>query len=450
MFRKLKLLDNISGLQSFQLMKFTIFLIISIVFTKSHLTKEEIGSWEMFLFISGLISFFWVTGIIQSLLPLYHRNRTFRRFGEPNTGKSPEIFNAFLLICFFSLLIFTAGHIIKSNFSVFHFRGNVPYINLLLLYVLLSSPVCLIEYIYLLNNRPHRIFQYGLYTFTAQIIMVIVPVLLGRDIIWSIWGLLAVTFIRWIWLLILLRRYTLMKISWEFMREHMYLGVPLILASLISGSAQYTDGVIVSAVYHNPAVFAVFRYGAKEFPLVLLLANGLSNAMLPEFSTRVRTKEALEKIKLKSKRLMHLLFPSAMLIMLFTRWFYPRLFNPGFQRSADIFLIYSLLIIPRLVFPQTIVVGRKKTNITLIGALIEISLNIPLSLLMIKWGYNIVGVALATFIVYCVEKIFLIAYVWKKMKIKPYEYIPLKVYSFYCLLIGILFVLIDHRIIDIH
>jgi len=450
MFRKLKLLDNISGLQSFQLMKFTIFLIISIVFTKSHLTKEEIGSWEMFLFISGLISFFWVTGIIQSLLPLYHRNRTFRRFGEPNTGKSPEIFNAFLLICFFSLLIFTAGHIIKSNFSVFHFRGNVPYINLLLLYVLLSSPVCLIEYIYLLNNRPHRIFQYGLYTFTAQIIMVIVPVLLGRDIIWSIWGLLTVTFIRWIWLLILLRRYTLMKISWEFMREHMYLGVPLILASLISGSAQYTDGVIVSAVYHNPAVFAVFRYGAKEFPLVLLLANGLSNAMLPEFSTRVRTKEALEKIKLKSKRLMHLLFPSAMLIMLFTRWFYPRLFNPGFQRSADIFLIYSLLIIPRLVFPQTIVVGRKKTNITLIGALIEISLNIPLSLLMIKWGYNIVGVALATFIVYCVEKIFLIAYVWKKMKIKPYEYIPLKVYSFYCLLIGILFVLIDHRIIDIH
>jgi hypothetical protein len=449
-FKKIKVIDNISGLQSFQLMRFTIFLIISIVFTKSHLTKAEIGSWEMFLFIAGLISFFWVTGIIQSLLPLYHRNLTFRRFGEPGTGKSPEIFNAFLLLCFFSLLFFALGHSLKGSFSVFHFRGNVPYINLLLLYLLLSSPVCLIEYIYLLNNRSYRIFQYGLYTFSAQLFLVIAPILLGKDIIWSIYGLLIITGIRWIWLIILLRRYTEIKVSWGFMKEHLYLGLPLILASLISGSAQYTDGVIVSAVFHDPAKFAVFRYGAKEFPLVLLLANGLSNAMLPEFSTRSRTKEALEKLKLKSKRLMHLLFPSAMFIMLFTRWFYPRLFNPEFQRSADVFLVYTMLIIPRLVFPQTIVVGRKKTNITLIAAIIEISINIPLSLLMIKWGYNIVGVAVATFVVYTIEKIFLIGYVWKAMKIKPSEYIPVKIYGIYCFLISILFILIDHRIIDIH
>jgi hypothetical protein len=449
-FKRIKVIDNISGLQMFQLMRFTIFLIISVVFTKSHLTKAEIGSWEMFLFIAGLMSFFWVTGIIQSLLPLYHRNKTFRKFGDTLTGKSPEIFNAFLLLCFFSLLFFSFGQSLKGSFSVFHFKGNVPYINLLLIYLLLSNPVCLIEYIYLLNDRAYRIFQYGLYTFLAQLILVITPILFGKDIIWSIYGLLVITGVRWIWLIILLRRYTVMKVSWEFIKEHLYLGLPLILTSLISGSAQYTDGIIVSAVFHDPAKFAVFRYGAKEFPLALLLANGLSNAMLPEFSTRLRMKEALEKIKLKSKRLMHLLFPSTMFIMLFTRWFYPRLFNPEFQRSADVFLIYTLLVIPRLVFPQTIVVGRKKTNITLIAALVEISLNIPLSLLLIKWGYNLIGVAVATFIVYCIEKIFLISYVWKKMKIKPSEYIPLKVYGIYCVLISILFVLIDHRIIDIH
>ena len=76
-------------------------------------------------------------------------------------------------------------------------------------------------------------------------------------------------------------------------------------------------------------------------------------------------------------------------------------------------------------------------------------LNIPLSLLMIKWGYNIVGVAFATFIVYLIRKIFLIGYVWVKMKIKPTEYIPVKVYLIYSFLLGLLFVLIDHRIIDI-
>ena len=431
-------------------MKPVIFLIISIVFTKSHLSRAEIGQWEMFMFIAGLITFFWVTGIIQSLLPLYHRNKTYRKIGDNGTSKSPEIFNAFLLLCFFSLLVFALGHGVKNHFSVFHFSGNVPYLNLLLLYVLLNSPVQLIEYIYLLNNRAYRIFQYGLYTFSAQLLLVIVPLILEQDIIWSIYGLLAITGIRWIWLIILLRRYTEMKVSVDFMKEHLYLATPLILTTLISGSAQYTDGVIVSAVYRDPAMFAWFRYGAKEFPLVLMLANGLSNAMLPEFSTRERMKESLAKIRAKSKRLMHILFPAAMLMMIFSRWLYPRMFNAEFHKSADVFLIYSLLIIPRLVFPQTIIVGRKKTHITLIAAILELVVNIPLSLLMIKWGYNIVGVALSTVIVYIIGKAFLAGYLWVKMNIKPSEYIPLRIFALYSFLLGVVFVLIDHRIIDIH
>jgi O-antigen/teichoic acid export membrane protein len=446
---KIKPVDNISGLQLFQLLRFTIFFIISIVFTKSRLTKEEIGSWEMFMFIAGFLSFFWVNGTIQSLLPLYHRNKTYRMLGENTGGKSPEIFNAFLLLSFFSLMFFLFGHVIKNNFSVFHYTGDVPYINLLLLYILLSNPVCLIEYIYLLNNRSHRILQYGIYTFTAQLAFIIVPVILGKDLIWSIYGLLAITGLKWIWLIILLRRYTAIKISVRFIKEHMYLGAPLIITSLISGSSQYIDGIIVSSYYHDPGIFAVFRYGAKEFPLVLLLATGLSNAMLPEFSTRERMKESLAKIKMKSERLMHFLFPASMVMMLIARWLYPRMFNPDYVRSADIFLVYILLVIPRLVFPQTIVIGRKKTHITLFAAILELGINIPLSLFLIP-GYGIVGVALATFFVYSLEKLFLILYVWKKMKIKPSEYIPITPYLIYSTVLSILFVLIDRRIIDIH
>ncbi len=444
-----KFIDNISGLQIFQLLKFAIFLIISIVFTKGYLTSAEIGKWEMFLFIAGMLTFFWVTGIIQSLLPLYHRNRTYRKIGDSNNEKSPEIFNAFILLTLFSLFVFVLGHSLKGNISVFKLSGNVPFINLLLLYILLSSPVCLIEYIYLLNNMSHRILQYGFYTFSVQLVFIIVPVLAGKDIIWSVYGLLAITLVRWVWLIVLLRRYAKPEISLKFMKEHLYLGWPLIITSLISGSAQYVDGVIISSVYRDPALFAWFRYGAKEFPLVLLLANGLSNAMLPEFSIRTKMRESLAKLKLRSEKLMHLLFPVTMVIMFFTRWFYPRLFAPEFHRSAGVFLIYTLLIIPRLIFPQTIVIGRRKTHITMIAAVIELGLNIPLSLFMIKWGYGIVGVALATFIVYCVSKIYLSAYLWIKLKIKPSDYIPVKIFLIYSLLTTVVFFLVDRRIIDI-
>ena len=400
------------------------------------------------MFIASFLSFFWVTGIIQSLLPLYHRNRSFRRLGENISEKSPEIFNAFLLLMAFSLLFFISGHLLKNSFSVYGNTGNSQYLNLLLLYLLLSSPVCLIEYIYLLRNRSHRIFQYGIYTFLAQLIFILAPVLAGKGIIGAIYGLLFITLVRWVWLVILLFRYAEFKISPGFIREHMKLGWPLIITSLISGSAQYIDGIIVSAHFDDPRMFAIFRYGAKEFPIVMMLATGLSNAMLPQFGTRSKLKESLAVIKRKSRQLMHYLFPLSMLVLLFARWLYPRLFTPEFLRSADIFMVYIMLVIPRLIFPQTIIIGRKKTSVAMAAAFIELALNIPLSLFLVS-DYGSVGVALATFAVYFLGKAYLAGYLWIKMKIKPGEYIPLITYAVYSIILIVLFVLIDHRIIDI-
>ena len=446
---KLKVIDNISGLQAVQLLRFATFFIISIVFTKSHLTRPEIGTWEFFLFIASLLSFFWVSGIIQSLLTLYNRNKTFRSLGETGTRKSPEIFNAFILILLFSILVFLVGIPVKSILPSLGVRQAIPYPALLLWYVLLSNPVALIEYIYLLNNRSYRIIQYGIYTYSAQLFLVLGPVIGGLGVKESIYGLFIITFVRWIWLLILLRRYAVLKISFDFIREQLYVGAPLILTFLISGSAQYIDGIIISAKYEDPGVFAMFRYGAKEFPLTLLLATGLSNALLPRFSTREGMKEAIDTLKKKSRRLIHYLFPMTIVILFFARWLYPRIFTPEFTRSADVFQIYLLLIIPRLVFPQTIVIGRKKTNITLVAAIFELCLNIPLSLILIR-PYGVVGVALATFLVYSAEKIFLMIYVWVKMRIKPSQYIPVTPWLIYTVILILLFVLIDHRIIDFH
>ncbi len=445
---KSRFVNNVSGLQLFQLLRFVVFFIISIVFTKSHLTTEQIGSWEMFMFIASFLSFFWVTGIIQSLLPLYNRNRSFRRLGENISDKSPEIFNAFLLLLAFSLLLFLSGHALKNSFSVYGNTGNSPYLNLLLLYLFLSSPVCLIEYIYLLRDRSHRIFQYGIYTFLAQLILILAPVLAGKGIMWSIYGLLAITLVRWVWLVLLLFRYAEFRISADFMKEHMRLGWPLIVTSLISGSAQYIDGIIVSAHFDDPRMFAIFRYGAKEFPIVMMLATGLSNAMLPQFGTRSKLKESLAVIKRKSRQLMHYLFPMSMLVLLFARWLYPRMFTPEFARSADVFMVYIMLVIPRLLFPHTIIIGRKKTGVAMTAAIIELTLNIPLSLWLVA-DYGSVGVALATFVVYFIGKAYIAGYLWVKMKIKPADYIPMLTFFIYSVLLTILFVLIDHRIIDI-
>ena len=131
-----KRISNISSLQTFQLVRFSTFLLISIIFTKSHLSTEEIVLFEILLFIASAVSFFWVTGLIQSFLPLYNNNKTFSDHGDEKTYKSPEIFNAFLLLAFFSFVAFVFGLTIRNNFSVFGYRGDDPLFNLLLIYIL--------------------------------------------------------------------------------------------------------------------------------------------------------------------------------------------------------------------------------------------------------------------------------------------------------------------------
>ncbi len=400
------------------------------------------------MFIASLLSFFWVTGIIQSFLTLANNNRSFNNINRPFKTKSPEIFNAFVVLFAFSFLVFILGISFRQIISIYNVKGNEPYLNLLFFYVLLSNPSVLIEYTYLIKNRSSSILLYGLISYTIQLAIVVYPIIMDYDIIWALYGLVAISLLRFIWLLAVLYKYAEFKLSWEFIKEHLNIGVPLIISSLLAGSAQYIDGMVVTRAM-DVEHFAIFRYGAKEFPLVLILAVGLSNAMISEVGRPGNMKLSLNKIRHHSRRLMHILYPSTMLLMFIARWLYPVVFNKEFIRSADVFMMYLLIIIPRLIFPHTIIIGLKKTRVIMVASVIELAINIGLSIFLVL-HYGTVGVALATAIVYILSTSGLVIYNYVKLKLRPRLYIPIKTFSFYAVLLMLEFVLIDRRIIDIY
>jgi peptidoglycan biosynthesis protein MviN/MurJ (putative lipid II flippase) len=104
------------------------------------------------------------------------------------------------------------------------------------------------------------------------------------------------------------------------------------------------------------------------------------------------------------------------------------------------------MIICRLVFPQTILIGLKNTKIVFWASLLEILLNIAASLFLFQF-YGLVGIALGTAFIHILEKIFMIAYNYYKLGISPKEYIPISWFLFYSSLITIVFVLIDHKLL---
>lgn len=440
-------ISNTFGLQVFNVLRFVVFLIIAIVFTKIGLTKEEIGLFEISVFIANVATFFWTTGLIQAFLPLYKNNKTFGVNQNNLQTRSPEIFNTYVILVVFSLIIFFIGKAIQNNFSVFGYSGKVPLLNVTLWIMLLSSPANLVEYIYMIRNQSGNTLSYAYITYTFLLVAVLLPVILGYNVIWALRGLVAVAVVRNIWLFTLILNYAQFKISKSFIKEHLALAVPIIFSTLISGSAQYIDGLVVSTRYSAEG-FAIFRYGAKELPFVVMLATGLSHSMLTEFDTKEKVLQTLGTLKKKSLRIMHMMYPLSTLMLLFAKPIYKNIFTEEFTRSADVFVIYLLAITSRLLFPHTILIGLKKTRTLFYISIVEFVLNVGLSLWLVN-PYGVVGVALATVGTYFISKSFLVYYNYKRFKILPQEYIPMKWYIFYNAIFIIIFVILDHGFVEI-
>ncbi|MGM0621373.1 MAG: lipid II flippase MurJ, partial [Bacteroidota bacterium] len=244
-------------------------------------------------------------------------------------------------------------------------------------------------------------------------------------------GLVGSAILRYFWLWGLFVYYNEIRVSFSFMKRHLNLGGPLVAATFLSGSAHFIDGFIVTS-HFDESTFAVFRYGARELPLAMLLANALNSAMLPEFANKENLRQNLEKLKHNITRLMHILFPVTAVLLLLSHPVFPVLFNPQFTESATIFNIYLLLIISRLMMPQTILNGLKLTRPIMTASFFELLLNVSLSLFFVRfWG--IAGIAFATVGAYLFEKIFLVIVVKRKLKIGLTDYHPLKYFVLYSL-----------------
>lgn len=428
-----KQFNTISAFQFYQLVRYSALILTGVIFTKTAVTQTEIGLYETFVFIAGAVSFFWLNGLQKALLPLTAHQK----------NNKAHIFSAFVILQFFSILTAILLYFAQPVFSSLLLNGkNIPETELLIAFIVFGVPANLIENIYLIKNRKNAIVLYSIISFAVQLALVGIPAVLNSGITKILQGLVLSSLLRYIWLWIIMIAEGDTTFSQSFIKEHLKLGGPLIAATLLSGSAQFVDGFIVTS-YFDEETFAVFRYGARELPLAMLLANALSNAMLPDFAKEKQLTQNLQKLKESVTRLVHWLFPVTALMLLISHPVFPIIFNPRFAESATIFNIYLLIIISRLLLPQTLLNGLKISKPIMIAAFLELILNVSLSLILVKF-YGIAGIAFATFIAYLFEKIYLSVVVKKKLNVALSEYIPVKMYSAYTVAIVVIFIFAEY------
>jgi O-antigen/teichoic acid export membrane protein len=167
--------------------------------------------------------------------------------------------------------------------------------------------------------------------------------------------------------------------------------------------------------------------------------------MLPGFADRTQLKLNLEKIKSNAQKMGNWMFPLSGAFMLVSHWAFPLVFNVNFAQSATIFNIYLLLIISRLLFPQTILIGLQKTNLIMWASFFEIIVNVTCSLIFVRI-FGLPGVAYGTFVAYVFEKVLLITFVSRTYQIQPSSYLNISRHLVYSLLLASEFVVVEYLI----
>ncbi|MBL7816811.1 MAG: polysaccharide biosynthesis C-terminal domain-containing protein [Saprospiraceae bacterium] len=414
-----------TALQFNQVLRQGSFILISILLAKSSLTTFDIGVYETLLFIGTAMSYFWLNALIQSSL-------TFTP--SVNTAEKPKtVFNIFLIFNAFSLLLCLILWTFKPFIiSFFAGKSELPFYDLYVFSLLLSFPPLLLESLWTVQNTPLSILAYSLVSHLLLPFAIVLPLWFYMPFIYSFYGMIGVASIRYIWLVVhILCTYGFFSIDVKIIRLFLTLSLPLMAYSFLNGFVTSFTAWIVQWFYEGDnMVFAVFRYGAREFPLSLALATGLSNSMIPILTET--TQVGMQLLKQKSERLWHILFPTSIGLMLTAKFLFPLVFNPSFTQSADIFCLFLLLLTSRALFPQSILLALKETKTMLFISIIETLSIIILSFLLI-FPLGTEGVAWALVIGFLIEKLLIALFLKQKHNISMSDYTNIRLYTVYSL-----------------
>lgn len=399
-FRKM-MLDHVRMVQWFMLCRHSGVLLVSVMIART-LPVEQVGLFEMMMLCGYLITFFWSEAWLKGYLSRYEK--------ADHTGHPASFIWLYTATGLFIIGLFFVAQSWLLPLMVN--RTSLPGLFAFALFQVCILPVWISPFSGLLQGR--QIWFLGWY-------VLLVPSLAGwlgwkyfGDLQGTLTGMVIYAAAGLLWIL------SKAKLTHGIMiREHVA-GVwmvtwPLILYALSTSIARSFDAWLV-ARYFDIADFAIFRYGAREFPVVTAFAAGLSTIMIP----LLRRNEAVAELRSRSVRLMHICYPVVGVMILSSPYLFVWIFGQAYQKSAYIFNIYLLLTLTQLVFPQSIFTARGETRKLWYISLAELGVNIIASLIFLSY-FGIAGIAWGTLAAFVFEKIILMIGVRIRYGIHPRE-----------------------------
>jgi O-antigen/teichoic acid export membrane protein len=411
------ILQGISfAFQAFQVLRYAALMLAAIALAWLYAPQSLIDQYETLFLVGGATTFFWVSGLLDGFLLLQKKSDPL----HTNAIVARTLRYAVLLSLLSATVCCAAGVLFYPAIEwtiVLTFAGFWG----------LETLSQFLPYYYIATGKSGRLLALSLVSGLGYASAVALPIALGFGLVYVLLALLSLAALKVAWLLYetglgALATGAPTGVGHELLK----ISLPLILATLLSQSAVYVDGFLVQRYFSDD--FVAFRYGAKEFPLVLLLANAMSSVRAGEIAAALRVGElpsALQGLHRSTDRLVWTMFPASLLLLVLSGPLFELVFAGRFPMAVPVFDLFLLLVIPRLMFPQSIVRAYQKTLAMTFSAGVELVLNVGLSVLLMQW-YGIAGIAAATVIAFFAEKAILLGYVHFKLGIpwRRYSSIP--------------------------
>lgn len=424
--------DNLPAraLQVANIFRFLTSVLVGVMWIKMGVDKSIVGRLEFFLFLSIILSNFWIYGFKNGLLSYYE---------DLNDREKSNLFSSiFILLCVVGIGVGLLSWVMSKTIlapRLFDFQLSDQAL-LMAVFIAISIPASLGDYFLLLRSKLTGLVCFGSIFGLAQLFALVLPFFFGYGYIEALMCLVVVTAIKLVVTFLLSSPFQGALYDHKGAMIYLVFCVPLLLQVLLGFLQEFADGWIVSTFYEEE-MFANYRYGARELPFSLILVSGLVASMIPAF--KKNNAKALNMIKKESTRLIKLLFLTGTALIFLSPFLFELAYNDSFLISAQIFNVYILMLLSRVIFPHIVIYGYNKNWILPRVVLVELIINISLSLLLLPY-FGILGVAFATIVANFVEKIIMAIYVDRKFGIKIGEYMDMKTYLIYSLILIAAFV----------
>jgi O-antigen/teichoic acid export membrane protein len=373
-------------------------VLISPMLLTRLLTVEEFGQYREFLLYASVLEVIAGFNVFTSLL---------RFVAHQPEHRQQFVDQSLLMVLGTSTLVIASAALLNWIFD-----GALvgDYMLPLGIFIFVYVNVDFWEHMWLAQRRVGAVFAYTTGRLIARIVTVVTAAWLSGDVQVIIWSLVTLETLRFLASLIAWARYRQgghrLESGW---REQLRFCAPIGAAHVLVGLNKSMGSLYVAKML-GPVGLAHYAIGTYMRPVIAVLRNSLSDALLPEMSSQLRSAQHADSLLLWRRMTVVaaiLLIPAAVLLGRFADTIVVTLFGEDYQRAVPVFQIYLLVLFREIVDFAVPLRAINRTTPLMYGNFVSIVVNaIFLAILLPTVG--LIGAAIAFVIARMIEGSYLI------------------------------------------